>query len=203
MKRLLVYAGFGIAMGVMVVSFLTARTYMQLIVTSAVYPAIAYLGYKLFLDTRVVTQGRKPIAVAHAIPAPAVKPYKRLVDIVDIDKRAFFKLIFGAGLSFFLFSLFAKKTEDLLFPAAASIAPGIGAGGASATDGQSMNGYRISEIDDSDITFYGFINNNGAWFIMREDPVNGTFRYTKGDADFPGAWNRRRTLPYDYYHNLF
>lgn len=192
---------FGVGVAVMVVSFLTARTYTQLILTSAVYPVIAYLGYKLFLDTRVVT--RKQIMAAPARSALEGKPEKRVIDIMDIDKRAFLKLILGAGLSFFLFSLFAKKTEDLLFPQATSIAPGLGAGGVEAAAGQSVNGYRISEIDDGDITFYGFTNSNGAWFIMKEDPVNGTFRYTKGNSDFPGNWIRRKTLPYDYYYNLF
>lgn len=196
--------GFGIAIAMMVVSFLTTKTYMQLIITSVVYPVIAYLGYKLFLDTRVVTRGRKPIVAAQAKPTPVVKPEKPGTTVLDIDKRAFLKLIGGAGLSFFLFSLFAKKAEDIFFTRSAPIQQGLGTGGISANEGsQPADGYRISEIDDSDLTFYGFINKDGAWFIMKEDPANGTFRYTKGDNDFPGAWSRRKTLPYDYYYNLF
>ena len=204
MKKLLIYGSFGLAIGVMVASFITAKTYMQLAIASAIYPAIAYLGFKLFLDPRWNVHPTKQVMHAQPRPIAASLPVqKKIIDIVDIDKRAFLKLIAGTGISFFLFSLFAKKAEDILFPQSAAVAPGFGGVSAGPTAGQSMDGYRISEIDDSEITYYGFINASGAWFIMKEDPTSGSFRYAKGNNDFPEAWRKRKAHIFDYYHNLF
>ena len=203
MKKLLIIASFVIATAVVVATFMTAKTYTQLAIASAIYPAIAYLGFRIFSDISSKTRPNKQIARIQPKPTTESKPQKQGTTVLDIDKRAFLKLIGGAGLSFFLFSLFARKAEDVFLPKSAQVQPDLGSGGVSANQGQPADGYRISEIDDSDLTFYGFINKEGAWFIMREDPTSGTFRYAKGDNDFPGAWSKRKALQYDYYHNLF
>ena len=63
-------------------------------------------------------------------------------------------------------------------------------------------GYKISEIDEGEITYYGFAKKDGSWLIMKEN-IDGSFRYSKGADDFPGNWDDRDDLKYDYYHNLF
>ncbi len=65
------------------------------------------------------------------------------------------------------------------------------------------DGYTISEIDDGIIAYYGFMGQKGAWFIMRQDANDGSFRYAKGDIDFPINWEDRTNLTYDYYANVF
>lgn len=64
-------------------------------------------------------------------------------------------------------------------------------------------GYRISEIDENDsVTYYGFTNKDGAWYIVKED-TNGSFRYAKGEKEFANNWETRRDLKYDYFYNTF
>ena len=65
-----------------------------------------------------------------------------------------------------------------------------------------LDGYNITEIEDSTISFYGFTNENGGWYLLRVDTVAGSFRYAKGDLNFPGSWASRGNLKYDYYYNL-
>ncbi|MCS7092122.1 MAG: hypothetical protein NZM26_02115, partial [Patescibacteria group bacterium] len=68
---------------------------------------------------------------------------------------------------------------------------------------QPMDGFRISEIDDGTITYYGYTNKDGAWIIIREDTENNSFRYIKGDSNFKENWDKRAWLDYDYYYNVF
>ncbi len=136
------------------------------------------------------------------------------ISIIDIDKRAFLKLIGGVGLSLFLLSIFNKRIEGLFsksLPASGNTTLEATGGLPAGRQGneidqapsQPTGGYKISEIDDNVITFYGFINKDGAWYIMREDTDTGSFRYTKGDFNFPGSWTRRQNLKYDYTCNVF
>ena len=69
---------------------------------------------------------------------------------------------------------------------------------------QPTDAYRISEIDEEDETaFFGFTDTKGAWFIMKKEENSGSFRYTKGKANFAANWAGRKLLGYDYYHNVF
>ncbi len=116
MKRLLIIASFAIATVMVVVSFMTAKTYTQLIVASAIYPAIAYLGFKLLSDTKSKMRPRKQMVSIQPKSSSERKPEKGGVEIVDIDKRAFLKLIGGAGIIIgviFLVIFRGEKPEDL------------------------------------------------------------------------------------------
>lgn len=128
---------------------------------------------------------------------------------IDVDKRQFLKLIGSAGLSLFLFSIFAKKAEAAFFGSV----PGPGTVAVKDTSGaqidpaikQPTDGYKITQIDDSGPNFYGFIHKDGAWFIMKEDS-NGDYRYTKGSSDFNNAttgWPNRVDLTYGYFDTVF
>jgi len=169
-------------------------------------------GYRrsFVFSTRLFCPAKEPVITVQPtekVEVETAKSIREEVGIADIDKRAFLKLIGGVGISLFLFSIFNKKAEGLLFKSL----PASGTTSLLDTDGnkinpaerQPMDGYKISEIDDNEITFYGFTDKNGAWLIMREDTDTGSFRYVKGASNFPGNWTNRENLAYDYFHNVF
>jgi hypothetical protein len=116
------------------------------------------------------------------------------------------KIIGTAGATAFLYSLFNKNTPVPAF----GPAPSPSTVTLKNTAGQDINpaekspthGYYISEIDDSTIAFFGFVNPAGQWFIMRQDADNA-YRYTRGDRDFSANWTNRASLTYDYFDNVF
>jgi hypothetical protein len=66
--------------------------------------------------------------------------------------------------------------------------------------------YQICDKDDDDenvINYFGFTDKNGAWYILRENLTNKTYRYIKGDNDYESNWTNRSSLTYDYYYNIF
>ena len=187
-RQVLTYSSLSVVGLAIIAMFVTATNYLQLAIAIVVYPALIYFAYKTL--SRQTGKPRRPAVM----PKPATLPsYSQ--GITDIDKRGFLKLIGAAGLSFFLFSLFGKKTE---VPFLGKLARAAGQADQDPTDS-----YRISEVDDGTVTFYGFTRQGGAWFIMQEDSVAGSFRYVKGNSDFSGNWARRANLQYDYYHNVF
>lgn len=215
-RKILIYSSFIIASVLVVGAFITATSYAQLAVAILFYPLLVYLALKTFpRTTKIYNQSTIPVTAAIQ---PSVKqaeitmPSKgeNMIGITDVDKRVFLKLIGSVGFSLFLFSIFNKKAEGLFF----KNLPGPGASGNVSLEdisgkkidpaqSQPTDGYRISEIDDNLITFYGFTNKDGAWFIMKEDTDTGSFRYSRGDSSFPSNWTNRDKLRYDYFNNVF
>lgn len=212
MRKTLTYSSFVITSLLVILAFVTATTYTQLGVAVVLYPLLAYFAYKLFM-----VRNRKVPEIP--VQLPSIKPTKKVkietanaekgegAVVADIEKRAFLKLIGATGISFFLLSLFNRRTDGLFFGKSAG--PGISAledgtgNKINPAERQPTDSFQISEIDDSFVAFYGFTNKDGAWFIMKEDPDNGSFRYIKGESDFSGNWTSREDLNYDYYHNVF
>jgi len=64
------------------------------------------------------------------------------------------------------------------------------------------DGYSISQIDDSVPSYFGFVNKEGSWFIMREGE-DSAFRYVKGDTNFGTSWASRSKLNYNYFDKVF
>ncbi len=194
--------------------FMTAKSYPQLIVGTALYALLVYFGYKMM---RLHHSGWNIQPVSATIhdrneaDTETVADTEELADdgkkpeviVTDIDKRAFLKIVGATGLSFFLMSLFGRKAESLLFgntdraPARDDVVK------TAPTPQSPTDGYTISEIDDGLIAYYGFMGQKGAWFIMRQDSNDGSFRYVKGENDFPVSWEDRANLTYDYYANVF
>ncbi len=209
MRKNLILTCFIIATLVVFGMFISATTYVHLAVAVVTYPLLVYFAFVVF--------PRKNFS--HTLPATTVTLQPPLaaektesvktkgIGITDIDKRVFLKLIGAAGLSLFLFSIFNKKAEGLFFkslPASGLISLTDSAGHKiDPAQAQPTDGYRISEIDDNVITLYGFTNKDGAWFVMREDTETGSFRYTKGDSNFPNNWTNREKLKYDYFNSIF
>lgn len=130
----------------------------------------------------------------------------------DVDRRMFLKLIGSTGLMVFMFSIFSKKAEGAFFGSV----PGPGTVAIKDTTGAQIDpaiktptdGYKITQLDDSSDapnTYYGFVNKDGAWFIMKDDG-SGNYRYTKGSSDFTNGttgWPNRTGLSYDYFNAIF
>jgi|SRR6266404_995194 len=219
MRKTITYTSFAVASLIVVTIFLTSKTYTQLIIGILLYTPLVYLAFKIFPRRKweaggisVELTGDEPKAETETAAAPIAQVTESKVmqvGIADIDKRAFLKLIGGAGIALFLYSIFSRKAEGLFFKNSAGSASGVVA--IADTSGKKIDpalnhptdGYRISEIDDNAVTFYGFTNKDGLWFIMKEDTDTGSFRYSKGEKDFPGRWNERENLKYDYYDNVF
>ena len=215
MKKVLTYTSFIITSLLVILAFITATTYTQLGVAVVFYPFIAFFAYKLFgvRGEKAITASRKTLAIepptnvgVDQLETTDLKKEKNAI-VADINKRAFLKIIGATGISYFLFSLLNRRSESFFFgrSAEAGISSLTDEGGKkiSPSERQPLDGYIISEIDDGYIAYYGFINNNGAWYVMKEDPEDGSFRYIKGSTNFSNNWVSRENLDYDYFHNIF
>jgi uncharacterized protein YggU (UPF0235/DUF167 family) len=68
----------------------------------------------------------------------------------------------------------------------------------------SLDHYKISDIDDaSNPKYYGFLDKDGNWYILKEDTTAKTYRYTKGATNYSTNWGNRTTLTYDYFDVVF
>lgn len=190
-NKLLVYLTLGVVGVVVVAMFVTATTYMQLGIAMVIYPVLVYFGYKAFLAKSYRVDRRQVVA---RVLRP-IKAAEATLGVADVDKRGFLKLIGAAGLSWFVFSLIGKRVE---LPWLNRLSGGTDKASADTTDA-----YKISEIADGPITYYGFVKAGGAWFIMQEDTEGGTFRYVKGTSGFAANWAKREQLTFDYYDNVF
>jgi len=214
MRKALTYSSFAIIGAIVIFAFLTAKTYSQLAVASLLYIPVAYFAFIIFqrlMGERKMELTMVPVTKPEHThkPPPSKTPSgdaKLTAEVVDIDRRAFLKIIGATGLSVFLFSLWGRRIESFLFGGRSLDSVGVptgGDGGALPLQASPTDGFKISEIDDSEVSYYGFTNQKGAWFIMKEDLESGSFRYSKGDADFARNWLNRQNLKYNYFHELF
>lgn len=71
------------------------------------------------------------------------------------------------------------------------------------------DGWICSDIDDDstgNVTttyYFGFVDRDGRWYIMRRSTSLGQFRFIAGESSYTTAWINRTTLTYDYYYNAF
>ena len=208
-KTLVIYPGFIASCLLVAAVFITATTYTQLGAATILYPILIFFAYKIFMSqTQRGFTIKKPIIVSPpTVTIEQNKTQTGSIGIADIDKRAFLKLIGGAGLLFFLFS-FLNKKDDGLFSKSAPIQDKFSLTNPSGNkvdpaQNQATDGYQISEVDDDVVAFYGFTNKESSWFIMKGDNDTGSFRYTKGASNFPDNWNSRKHLKYDYFYKVF
>jgi len=202
MKKTLTYFIFlAVTFGIIIL-FVTAKTYAQLSIAVLLYAPLAYFALKI-LPRRAINSS--PLIIKMA-PRPVQKAERTSEkNIADIDKRTFVKLIGATGIYVLIFSMLGRRVDSLLFGGAgSSINTGSGVPAGQGTQATAMESYKIAEIDDGVISYYGFVNDTGDWFIMREDTKTSSFRYTKGgNKSFSENWNNRKNLKYDFYYNLF
>ncbi len=69
-----------------------------------------------------------------------------------------------------------------------------------------VQGYFVADVDDAATTkYYGFINKDGKWYILKEDTAASpkTYRYDSGSSGYPTAWTGRAGGSYDYPNEKF
>lgn len=129
------------------------------------------------------------------------------LEVRDLNRRLFLKLIGTAGITTFLFAIFTKSSHAAFFGSM----PGPGTISLKDTAGnkidpaekQPTDGYEISELDDAQVpAYYGFVNKDGAWYIAKEGS-GGDYRYTRGSNNFATGWSNRVSATYDYFNNVF
>ena len=60
--------------------------------------------------------------------------------------------------------------------------------------GSEMTDMPISDIDDaSNPQYYGYVNQEGGWVIMKYDTSAKTIRYAKGFGNYASNWTNRAT----------
>lgn len=211
-KTLLIYFGFGIVCVVVSLVFLTATTYIQLALAILLYPLLVLFAYKIF--THKSRSSANSLRKTQRLIQQQVQSQEKVestktenITVSDINKRTFLKLIGATGISFFLITIFGRRIESLFFGQnSMQIPSSTGNPPTNKTDtipSSPTEGYNISELDDSIISYFGFVNKDGAWFIMNGDSNTGSYRYVKGESNFPGNWKNRANLKYDYFHKVF
>lgn len=205
-RLLLINFSFVMALAVVITTFITAKTYIQLGIAIILYPLLALFAYKVF-ENKIFRSPLKNQEANVQTPVAEVEKIEDIkkaeMDVADTNKRTFLKLIAATGLSFFLISIFGRRIESMLFNQNMGTLSAPPAGKTGVIAASPTDGYIISEIDDNIVGYFGFVNQDGAWFIMKQDTDNGSFRYAKGSSNFPANWKNRENLKYDYFHNVF
>lgn len=203
------YYGFIVVTIMTISGLIGAKNIPQLI------SGVIFLPLALYFIIRVLPKKRVAIILPTTIIEPRQLQEQQSIELpkrdklspagIDVDRRQFLKLISSAGLSLFLFSIFAKKAEAAFFGSV----PGPGTVALKDTSGTQIDpaistpidGYKITEIEDSTPAFFGFVRKDGAWFIMKES--SGAYRYVKGTSSFSTNWTNRASLTYDYFDTVF
>lgn len=210
MTKALTYSGLAVASLIAIFAFVTAQTYSQLIAAAIFYPALVFIALKIFprsasFHPKFAATNYQPEPQHIETPKPN-RARNETTFVADIDRRAFIKLVGATGISFFLFSLLGRRVDALLFGRSSQqlgFSPAGTNNQATPAAAQSpTEGYKITEISEGVVSFYGFTNQEGGWLVMREDSSENNFRYAKGKSDFPGNWKNRENLKYDYFYNL-
>lgn len=205
MRKTLQYSGFIFAGLFVVMAFITARSYTQLVVGIILYPILIYFAFKLF--PRRNTPSKQEEQPAAQVNNQTIVETNNPKTIQDEDKRDFIKLIGAAGVSFLVVSFLGRWADGLF--SNKSLLSGVKSNGESIKDeiAGSRNltdGYKIAEIDDaSETAYYGFTDANGGWLIMKAGTDGSSFRYIRGEKDFPLNWPKRENLTYGYYSEVF
>lgn len=222
MKRIILMYNAVIVTILTVVGFFAAKTIPQLISSILFFPLAAYF-WRMIIP---ISQRAIPVIATAVVPQKTSSTKKRtskkqapmeltpLEDITDeaatgkfdLNRRTFLRLIGSAGVSVFLLSIFTGKADAAFFGSV----PGPGTVGVKDTSGNLIDpaekkptdGYSISQVDDAIPSYYGYVEKNGAWYIVKED-ATGAFRYAKGSSSFSSNWTSRASLTYDYFNAVF
>lgn len=55
---------------------------------------------------------------------------------------------------------------------------------------------------DSNVWYYGFLANGGAWIIMEDNRTTGTYRYVAGKTGYVAAFAARETTTFKYFSDI-
>jgi hypothetical protein len=204
-RRFLIYYCFIVTTAVISVGFLSAMNLPQFISALIFSPMAVY--FLLLVRPRQKAAFPLPIIKKAAAEVQAVESLAQPSDTVDTDRRNFLKLIGSAGILAVILGLFSKRSGIPSFLGNADNGEPLTLRNASGNvidpaENSPTSGYNISQIDDSTPAYFGFVNKDGAWFIMREGEDNA-FRYAKGTNSFTTNWESRAKLNYDYFDKVY
>ncbi len=192
MKKLLDYYNLIITATFVLLALLNAKTPVELATGIVFTPLLIYFALLIVPSQKPSPRVSKKMLSDQKNNAVAPSVIK--LPNFDLDRRLFLKIFASGGLSLFLFSLFTGRAEKAFF--------GSGPNNNSSSTKDLLDEYQITEIDDSIPTYYGYVNQDGAWFIRKEE-INGSYRYIKGPSNFSASWLNRATLSYDYFSSVF
>ena len=67
-----------------------------------------------------------------------------------------------------------------------------------------LDNYKITDIDDdASPNYFGFVDADGGWYILKEDTSAKTYRYATDRSDYTTNWTNRATIDYDYFNVKF
>ena len=129
-----------------------------------------------------------------------------LSEVREKDKRQFLKLLAGAGVGVILTGLINPQKASAAFFGSV---PGPGTIAVKDTSGTKIDpaiksptdGYGVMNTDTAAYPYYyGFVNKDGAWYIVKE-VGDGSFVYAKGGSSYP--WGSRASQTYASYDTTF
>jgi hypothetical protein len=66
-----------------------------------------------------------------------------------------------------------------------------------------LSKYHAADLDDdASPNYYGFVDSDGHWYILKEDTTAKSYRYSAGANTYATNWTNRLTLNYDYLFNV-
>ncbi len=209
-KQIILSYGLFICVILTFVGVFSAKNIEQLLSSFIYLPLVFYFGTQL-LSKKITTNAKITPQTKSSSTKQIITPTTIIEEgnfqIADNDKRLFLKLVGSAGFSLLFMALFTKKAQASFFGSVPG--PGIVSLKNSAgtkidpAEAHPTDGYEVTEIDDvSSPSYYGFLKNNGAWYIMKEE-ASGAYRYTKGTTSFSTNWTNRASLTYDYFNSIF
>lgn len=147
------------------------------------------------------------------VPAEVVQPVEHVspdatTEIQEEQRRKFLKLVAGAGVGVFAASILNPKKASAAFFGSV---PGAGVIAIKDSNGVKIDpsiksptdGFAISHIDAATYpAYYGFVNKDGNWYVMRENPQN-TFQYATGLTLYGTNWTNRSDLTYASFDATF
>lgn len=195
--RLFIYYCFIVTTTVVSIGFISSVDIPQFLSALIFSPMAIYFLLLVLPKKKVALPFKKSEMAQILAPSPNL----------DTDRRDFLKLIGTTGILALIMGFFGRRS---------SISPFMGGDGTNESitikdiSGKVINpaensptdGYSISQIDDSTPSYFGFVNKDGGWFIMREDE-DSAYRYVRGDSNFTQSWPNRTKLEYNYFDKVF
>lgn len=72
------------------------------------------------------------------------------------------------------------------------------------TNQSPVGNYETANVDESsDPKYYGFLDRDGNWYILKSATSGTVFTYAKGVTDYSTNWTNRASLTYDTFDNTF
>lgn len=191
---------------VLIANMIHIRSVIQLILCLSILPVVIHLWLRLS-KVWITFANRRTRVIKQETKVESVEPVI-IEEVKEKERRVFLKMILGAGAGMLVASILNPKKASAAFFGSV---PGPGVVGVKNAAGSAINpseksptdGFGISNLDTGSYpAYFGFINKDGGWYVMKENPQN-TFTYAKGASDYATNWSGRAGLTYDTFDVIF